>query len=257
MLPQFQDILDKSVEKGIFGGWLSISMNTEERPVMCLGQYEAIFKNNIFTRKMWNHKVKCLIVPKDEGYGIIISAFQSREFVFGYPLTVPYIQTINEYHALHPKYVNADASTTILGYNHKEPNKMGIHNFCQEFEYGTSAKVYWTYERTVLQIEYRTNKLKALYPGIYFIFLFDHPRGHERGGENRLNAMRMNSGYGGAQKEMHQTKIKQEVGYLGLHEKIIEVQDDNHMVFQDGGNEPLWMTPQERVSTKFSQYDEM
>ena len=29
------------------------------------------------------------------------------------------------------------------------------------------------------------------------------------------------------------------------------------MVFQDGGNEPLWMTPQERVSTKFSQYDEM
>ena len=28
------------------------------------------------------------------------------------------------------------------------------------------------------------------------------------------------------------------------------------MLFQEGGNVPLWMNPQERVDTKLSQYDE-
>ena len=28
------------------------------------------------------------------------------------------------------------------------------------------------------------------------------------------------------------------------------------MIFQEGGDVPFWMTPQERVATKFSQYDE-
>ena len=28
------------------------------------------------------------------------------------------------------------------------------------------------------------------------------------------------------------------------------------MVFQEGSDVPLWMTPQERVATKFSQYNE-
>ena len=67
--------------------------------------------------------------------------------------------------------------------------------------------------------------------------------------------MKTNIGYGGAQQEMHSTKIKQEVGYLGMHEKIIETGDENHMLFQEGGDVPFWMTPQERVATKFSKYD--
>ena len=38
-LPQFQDILDKSVKKGNFGDFMSIMMNLRERPLTCLGQY--------------------------------------------------------------------------------------------------------------------------------------------------------------------------------------------------------------------------
>ena len=34
---------------------------------------------------------------------------------------------------------------------------------------------------------------------------------------------------------MHPTNIKQEVGYLGLYEKIIRVWDEKHMVFKEGG----------------------
>ena len=121
------------------------------------------------------HKGKCQLVKKYEGYGIMVQDLQYRQFFFGYPLKVPYLQTINGYHALHTKYVDTYATTTILGHNHKEPITMGRNNVCQEFEYGESDEGYWNYERTVPKIEYCTKILKDLYPIIYFIFLFDHP----------------------------------------------------------------------------------
>ena len=82
----------------------------------------------------------------------MILAFQSQEFGFGYSLTVPDLQNINEYHALHPQYVDTDAATTILSHTHKEPINMGRHIFCQDFEYSTSDEVYWIYVRMVLQL---------------------------------------------------------------------------------------------------------
>ena len=59
-------------------------MNPGECPVICLDKYEAISKQYISTKKMWNHKGKFRLVPKDEGYGIMISSFQSQSSVFGY-----------------------------------------------------------------------------------------------------------------------------------------------------------------------------
>ena len=56
---------------------------------------------------------------------------------------------------------------------------------------------------------------------------------------------------------MQQTNIKQEFGYLGPHDRIPEVGDDKHMLFQQVSGVSFWMTPQERVYTKFSQYDKM
>ena len=66
----------------------------------------------------------------------------------------------------------------------------------------------------------------------------------------------MNSGSGKAQREMHPTNIKQEVGYFGPHEKIIEIGDQKHIIFQEGGYVTFWMNPQEFIDTKFSQYDD-
>ena len=68
---------------------------------------------------MLTYKGKCWFVPKYEGYGIIISTLQFQEFGFGYPLTVSDLQTINEYHNIHPKYVDTDTATTILVNTHK------------------------------------------------------------------------------------------------------------------------------------------
>ena len=76
-LPQFQDIVEKRGKKGRFGGWLSNIMKLGDKPVICLGQDEAILKQYIFTNKLWTYKGKCWLVPKGEGYLIIISTFQS------------------------------------------------------------------------------------------------------------------------------------------------------------------------------------
>ena len=129
MIPQFQDIVDKSGKKGNFGGWLSVRMNLGERPVICLGQYEAIFKKYIFTKKMWTHKGKCFPVTKEKVYGIMILSFQYQDFGFEYTLTVLYLQTIIYYLGFHPKYVDIDTATTILGNTEKETITMVINNF--------------------------------------------------------------------------------------------------------------------------------
>ena len=55
--------------------------------------------------------------------------------------------------------------------------------------------------------------------------------------------MNINSGYGGEQEQMHPTNNSQEVGYLGPHERIIEVSDDRKIVFQEGDNELFLVTP--------------
>ena len=133
----------------------------------------------------------------------MISTFQSQKFGFGYPLPVPYLQTINEYPALYSKYFDIDTSTTILGHTHKQPIIMERITFCQDFEYGTSAKLYWIYDWMVLQLDDCIEILMSLHPSIYFIFLFDHPRGHDRESEDRLNITNINSGYEGSQREIH------------------------------------------------------
>ena len=109
---------------------------------------------------------------------------------------------------------------------------MGRNNFFQDFEYGASDEGFCTYEWMVLQIEYFTGIFKAIHPGIYLIFLFDNPCGHDRGIEDRLNVTKMNSGYVGAQRYMHPTNIKQEVGYLDPNKQIFEVGDYQHMLIK-------------------------
>ena len=102
---------------------------------------------------MWTQKGKCRIVTKDEEYGIMISDFQSQDFGFGYPLTAPDLQTFIEYRTLHPRYVDTESATDILGHTNKEPITMGRNHFCHEFEYGRTAEVYCTYNPMVLQLE--------------------------------------------------------------------------------------------------------
>ena len=67
----------------------------------------------------------------------------------------------------------------------------------------------------VLKLDYCAKILNNIHPGIDFIFIFDHSCGKYRGIECGFIVTNMNSGYGGAQWEMHLTNTNQEIGYLG------------------------------------------
>ena len=80
---------------GKFGCWFSIRINLVERPVICLVQYKEIFKQYLFTNKMWTHKGKFWIVPNYKVYGVMIFSFQSQVFGLRYKLKVLDLQNIN------------------------------------------------------------------------------------------------------------------------------------------------------------------
>ena len=107
---------------------------------------------------------------------------------------------------------------------------MGSNNLRQYFKYGASADGYWTYDHMVLQLEDCVDIPKALHPGFYFIFLFDDSCGHDRGRKYGLDVTKTNSGYVGAQQDMHPTNIKQDFGCLGTHELILKEGDHHHMI---------------------------
>ena len=67
-----------------------------EKAIIMLGHDECIFKQYHFTNKSWVGDDKSRpLIPKDEGQGIMISAFQSREFGFGHFLTADQLKKIN------------------------------------------------------------------------------------------------------------------------------------------------------------------
>ena len=81
----------------------------------------------------------------------------------------------------------------------------------------------------LLQLE---DVVKAYHHGIYFIFLFDHYCDHNRRRKDGLNVTKMNCGYGGAQQQMQTTNVKQNFGFLYRHQRIVEIGDEQHMIFR-------------------------
>jgi len=79
-----------------FGGNLSFKKKQDEKLLFSFGLDECIFCQFIFNGYAWKGpKDQQAIIPKDKGYGIMISAFQSREFGFGMRLTSDKLEAIN------------------------------------------------------------------------------------------------------------------------------------------------------------------
>jgi hypothetical protein len=63
-----------------FGGNLSIRKPIDSKTVIYVGQDEAIFKQFLFSSKMWvGPSGQRPLLPKDEGAGTMVSAFVSCE----------------------------------------------------------------------------------------------------------------------------------------------------------------------------------
>ncbi len=141
------------------------------------GHDEMIMKQYLLTKKTWNGPSGEIgIVPKDEGMGIMISAFQFREFGFGLAISQEQLEEINKY-CEGKRYLDEDAATLKRG----SPTKKLLTSspFVVEFNYGAQYEGYWCYEHMVLQLKDCIDCLHVLHPEFDYLFLFDHSCGHD------------------------------------------------------------------------------
>jgi hypothetical protein len=76
-------------QETIFGGNLSVRKEENEQTLLMFGHDEVIFKQSLLTKKGWNS-----VSTKRRGPSLI-SAFQYREFGFGYQLNEVQLVQVN------------------------------------------------------------------------------------------------------------------------------------------------------------------
>jgi hypothetical protein len=133
--------LDRTSASTRFGGHLSVRKPPNAKPLICFGQDECIFKQYIFSHKSWTAPDgQKAVIPKDDGLGVMISAFVSREFGYGMELSPEELQQVNNERE-GKDYSDQLAATSIRGRTVKQ--ELTESPFAIEFEYGANGQGYW------------------------------------------------------------------------------------------------------------------
>ncbi|KAI2489045.1 hypothetical protein MHU86_25554 [Fragilaria crotonensis] len=148
----------------------------------------SVFAQYLLGAKTWiGPKGQRPLLPKSEGDGYMLSAFVSREFGFGRPLTEDELARIN----LHRQqsratYTDTHAAMEILG----TINKVALTEspFVKYLFIGANNEGYWNSFYMSLQLEDVVDCLQVLYPEFDLVFLFDHSQGHARKRDQALSA---------------------------------------------------------------------
>jgi hypothetical protein len=81
----------------IFGASLSVHKPTSSKPAIIFRQDECIFKQFKFMKKIWIlPDGRYPLLPKDDGAGIMVSAFVSKEYGFVLNLTCSQLAVVNK-----------------------------------------------------------------------------------------------------------------------------------------------------------------
>lgn len=237
---------DERLSQLPFGGNLSVRKPIDAKPVIYVGQDEAIFKQFLFLLKMWvGPSGQRPLLPKDEGIGTMVSLFVSREHGIIREISDMILDEVNE-QRLGKKYADEEAAIEILGSPEKKPLTKDKSPFLHFFEYGENREGYWNYSNMVIQFEDAVDVLQVMHPTFDFIFLFDHSSGHAKQRPDGLNHHRMNRTFGGKAHQMRDTIIEREDGYLGSFPRILEPGDTQCLVFKESDPGPFWLSDAER-----------
>jgi hypothetical protein len=135
----------------LYGRNLSVRKMPNEKPVISFGHNECIFHQFIFTCSAWKGtKGEQAPIPKDEGYGLMVSAFQSRELGLGMKLTSDQLLRINTFrNEKRPNYTEIESAIKVSGSAVKIRCLTHLFYF---FEYGAGVgkEGYWTYDHMAL-----------------------------------------------------------------------------------------------------------
>ena len=235
-----------------FGGQISMFAPSNLKPLIIFGQDESIFKQYSFSSSSWScpDGTKQLI-PKDDGNGLMLSSFVSREFGYGMLLTETQLVIVNEYRK-GKHYSDVDASIMKLGSSLKR--KLTESPFVRQLEYGARKEGYWTYESMVIQLEDIVDVLIVLYPQYDYLLMFDHSNGHDRMQPDGLNANNINKLYGGKQPKMHDRLLTNDVilGSYKNHTGILKTGEMQQLVRTNADAiGPFYLSESERVQKKY------
>ena len=235
-----------------YGGNLSKFFPQGKKAIILLGHDECIFKQFQFTNKGWvSDEGVREILPKDKGMGVMISAFQSREFGFGMELSSEQLQQVNKKRN-GEDYIDKSAAVLKRGTSQKQP--LTSSPFYIEFEYGAQKEGYWTYDHFVLQCEDVADCLDVIYPEFEFRFCVDHSCGHDRQQSDGLNARKMNKLFGGKQPHLHDTTIIEDDGFFGPYRRQLMFGDEQHFTFQKNDEGPFWLKGEEKENRRWDRY---
>ena len=234
-----------------FGGNLSIRKPVDKKQVMIIGQDEAIMKKNLFSMNAWSLPDGTRpLIPKDEGIGIMISAFTCRELGFGYTVPDDILERVNTVR-LGQKYSDEKAATLINGTPFKK--KLTKTPFVRELEYGCNRGGYWTYDHMSMQLEDCIDILKINYPEFDFIFLFDHSNGHDRLQPDGLSLNKISVKYGGKQPLMRKSQLTSPDLFGPFHNCTYPLQLGDYQSMQFSTNDlgPCYLNDTERVVKRY------
>mmetsp|Transcript_27620 Transcript_27620/g.59008 ORF Transcript_27620/g.59008 Transcript_27620/m.59008 type:complete len:743 (+) Transcript_27620:485-2713(+) len=219
---------------GKFGG--NVSVRITGKPIIIIGQDESVYNQFAFGSKQWVGKAgERAFLPKSNGAGVMISAFQSREFGFGMELTADEMKNINEKRKNDVEYFDKVAAKDVLETTKKKD--LTESPFVRKLWYGSNNEGYWTGNHMIVQLEDCMDCLTVLFGETYdFVFLFDHSSGHAKKRVNGLDAEKMNSGHGGL--KQHPTMIKEKEGYLGPYHDpenplMVKVGEEQSLVWEE------------------------
>ena len=216
---------------------------------MIWGQDECAFQQHRYSPKQWvGPDGARAILPKSDGYLMMVSAFQSREYGFGWKLTAQELDMVNAKRQ-GVVSVDKDAALEVTGKSSKD--RLLSTPFLRHFDPGQSFDGYWTYSHMAVQTEDCMDCLKVLLPAFDHLLLFDYSSGHSKKRVNGLDANAMSKNYGGNQSRLRDAPIYQEEGILGPFPWKLSVGDVQKMVFLDTDDGPFWLSPTEKVAKRF------
>jgi hypothetical protein len=130
------------------------------------------------TPKAWTapDRQKVMIL-KDEGPGVMISAFVLRELGFGYDISADYLVKVNE--KRQGKHCSDEEVAKEIKGNSLIKTPLTGSLFIVQFEYGANNQGYWDYDHMIIPFEDCIDVVKTLHPEFDFVFLFDHSCGHD------------------------------------------------------------------------------
>ena len=229
-----------------FGGFLSVRKPVDKKKAMIFGQDKVIIKQYLLHMFAWTLPDGSRpLVPKDDGMGVMISAFTSRELGFGFQMSPEMLQLVDDTRK-GKRYSDEKAAISLYGKSLKQD--LTSSPFVRELEYGQNKEGYWNYKKMIVQFEDCVDCLQILYPDFDFIFLFDHSNGHDRLQEDGLSVSKINVGWGGKQPKMKASKLTS--SHFGpFHNKNYWLQPGDVQLMQfgyDNDTGPCNLSPSER-----------